>query len=449
MPVDAILLIGGDTGLIQTIGAYFERLGAEVSRAPAAADGLALFDRARPDVAVLDVPARDGSGLEVLEQLRRRGCAVLVLTGAGDVESAVRAMQAGAENVLTKPVDLTHLASAVARVSEKVRLARQNALLRARERPAGGVRSLGTSLRMRELERQVELAARSGRGPVFLTGECGSGRGRLARIVHELSPRAAGPFVEVNCGAGYAPILASELFGHEQDALPNAPERKPGLFELADGGTILLDEIGDLVPELQARLVSVLETQAVRRLGGTRELRVDVRVIAATSRDLAADVRAGRFRGDLYRRLSVTSLHLAPVRERSREDRLALVSRLLGELKPQLPGSPTECTADALQCLVAAPWPGNERELRTVLERAMLLARGQPAVGLEHVPPDLRRGTGLGDRRHHPLTLREIERQQIERALRHHGGNRTRTALELGISRATLINKIKAYALNL
>jgi transcriptional regulator with PAS, ATPase and Fis domain len=252
----------------------------------------------------------------------------------------------------------------------------------------------------------------------------------------------------VNCAGLSATFLDSELFGHEKGAFTDAKDRKQGLFELADGGTIFLDEIGDLAPELQPKLLKVLETKTFRRLGGTRELTVNVRLVAATNRNLVGDVKVGKFREDLFYRLSVMPLHLPPVRERSREDRLALFTRILAELRGQLPGCPAECSTEALDRLLSAPWPGNVREMRNVLERGMILARGQSQIGVEHLPADFRKG-GAGERRHQPLTLADVEKTQVERALRHHAGNRTRAALELGISRATLINKIKTYALDL
>src|SRR5206468_12024176 len=228
---------------------------------------------------------------------------------------------------------------------------------------------------------------------------------------------------EVHCGGFSAPFLESDLFGHEQGALSDAKQRRQGLFELADRGTILVDEIGDLAPELQPKLLNVLETKTFRRLGGTREITVDVRVVAATYRDLLAEVRAGRFREDLYSRLSVMPLRLPAVRERSRDDRLALLTRILSDLVPQMPGCPSAASAEALDRLLSAPWPGNVREMRNVVERAMILARGTGQIGLEHLPADLRKsgGSGGGDRRHQPQALAEVERVHIEKTLKFHG----------------------------
>ena len=457
---DSLLLIDDDADVLRAVGDYFERIGFEVYRETSGERGLDTFARLRPDVVLLDLHLPDLGGLEVLERLRGAGAAVILLTGQGDIATAVRAMQLGAEHFLTKPVDMGHLAAATARVLEKVHLSRQYALLRERDHQGEKPESLGVSPGMQELARQIGLLAASERTTVLLTGESGTGKGWVARLVHRLSPRASAAFVEVNCGGLSATFLESELFGHEKGAFTDAKDRKLGLFELADGGTIFLDEIGDLAPELQPKLLRVLETKTFRRLGGTRELTVDVRLVAATNRELTSEVQAGRFRQDLFYRLSVMPLRLPAVRERSREDRLALVTRLLADLKPQLPGCPSECAADTLDRLLSAPWPGNVREMRNVIERAMLLARGAPALGPEHLPADLRKPGGAGggggggggsggERRHLPLTLADVERQHIERALRFHGGNRTRAAQELGISRATLINKIKVYALDL
>ena len=445
---NSLLLVDDDAAVLRAVGNYFESIGTEVYRASSAAAALEAYERARPDVVILDLGLPDANGLELLEHLRGLGVAVIMLTGQGDIETAVRAMQLGAENFLTKPIDMPHLAAATTRVAEKVRLRRQNQLLRSRDHAGESVSGLGVSAQMGDLGRQIGMLAASERTTVLLTGESGTGKGWVAHLVHNLSPRSAGAFVDVNCAGLSATFLESELFGHEKGAFTDAKERKQGLFELADGGTIFLDEIGDLAVELQPKLLKVLETKTFRRLGGTHELKVDVRLVAATNRDLIKDVEAGRFREDLYYRLSVMPLHLPAVRDRSREDRQALIARIIAEIHPQMPGSPAECDDEALERLLAAPWPGNIREMRNVLERAMILSRGQPAIGPEHLPSDLRPRPG-GERRHHAQSLADVERTYIERALRYHDSNRTRAAKELGISRATLINKIKVYGLDL
>ena len=443
---DSVLLIDDDVDVLRAIGNAFERLGYEVTRELSGEAGLATFDRQRPEVVILDLRLPGMDGMEVLEALRKRGAAVILLTGQSDVETAVRAMQLGAENFLTKPVDITHLAAAAARVADKVRLRRVNETL-LHGTSGRGLESLGSSGQMQDFAHQVSLLAQSDRTTVLLTGESGTGKGWVARMIHDLSPRAKEPFVEVNAAGLNSTFLDSELFGHEKGAFTDAKDRKQGLFEIADRGTIFLDEIGDLVPELQPKLLKVLETKTFRRLGGTRELTVDVRLIAATNRNLQAEVERGRFREDLYYRLSVMPLMLPAVRDRTREDRMSLVTRILGDLRKELPDGPPALSSEVVERLLAYLWPGNVREMRNVLERALILGRGQPAVSVEHLPGEFRARPGVGDRRHTPLSLDDLERQHIDRTLKHHGGNRTRAAAELGISRATLINKIKRYNL--
>ncbi|MGH7584555.1 MAG: sigma-54-dependent transcriptional regulator, partial [Gemmatimonadales bacterium] len=385
--------------------------------------------------------------IQVLEQLRGRETAVIVLTGDNDVPTAVHAMQAGAENFLTKPVNLSHLQAAAERAVEKVRLRRVNRTLIGQSATAEGLESLGNSPLMRELSRQITLVAHSDRDAVLVQGESGTGKRWVGRLMHDTSPRASAPFIEVACGTGDAGWLEAEVFGRDSATPGEGAERRQGLIEVADGGTLFLDEVGDLPLELQAKLLAALEHRALRRAGGTREIPVDVRVIAATARPLDVAVEAGRFREDLYYRLNVMPVTVPPLRERSRDDFLGLVRRFLKELVPATPGAPTRLSEDALDRVLKHSWPGNVRELRNVLERAMLLARGNAVIGVENLPPEFRARFAPLDRRHTPLTLDELERMHIERTLKHHSGNRTRAAQELGISRATLIAKIKRYAI--
>jgi len=444
---DSVLLIDDDVDVLRSIGNHFERLGYEVIRELTGEAGLATFERLRPEVVILALRLRGTDGLQILEQLRQRDAAVILLSGSGDSATAIRAMQLGAENFLVKPVDMAHLAAATERVADKVRLRRINEARHTRSAVGSAPDPLGDSPAMRELAQQIALLAQSDRTTVLLSGESGTGKGWVARLIHDLSPRRREPFMEVTCSGFGDTALDSELFGHEKGAFAEARERRQGLFEVADRGTILLDEIGDLPPELQPKLLKLLETRTFRRLGGTREITVDVRLIAATSRDLAADVEGGRFREDLYYRLSVMPLRLPPLRDRTREDRQLLINRLLTDLRRAIPDGPATANAEALERLLAYPWPGNVREMRNVLERALILGRGQPAISVEHLPGEFRARPGVGDRRHTPVSLDELERQHIERTLKHHAGNRTRAAAELGISRATLINKIKRYTI--
>ncbi len=444
---DSILIVDDDADVLRAVGDYFDKLGYEVFREASGESAVEMFSRQRPDVVILDLRLPGMDGLQVLEELRRHDAAVLLLTGHGDIATAVRAMQLGAENFLTKPVDMPLLAAAAARAVEKAHLRRHNALLVSQLAPAGGEDVLGVSKPMRDLARQLVLLAESDRTTVLLTGESGSGKGWVARLLHRLSGRREAPFVDVNCAGLSATFLDSELFGHEKGAFTDAKERKQGLFEMADRGSLFLDEIAELAPELQPKVLKALEDKSFRRLGGTREIQVDVRLIAATNHDIGDAVRHGRFREDLYYRLNVIPMHLPPLRERAREDRLALLRRLFVELRTELPESPAEFSSEALERLLAYPWPGNIREMRNVLERALIVGRGARHLGPEHLPAEVGRRQPVPPA-HQAASLEDVERRHIERTLRRHGGNRTRAAEELGISRATLINKIKVYALD-
>jgi DNA-binding NtrC family response regulator len=444
---DSVLLIDDDVDVLRAIGQVFERAGYETARELEAESGLAAYDRLHPEVVILDLHLPGMNGLEALRRFRERNAAVILLTGHGDVTTAVQAMQLGAENFLTKPVDIEHLLAAVARVADKVRLRRLNELLLLRAGPGERLESLGTSPEMKELIKQVGLVALSERTSVLFLGESGVGKSWLARMLHQLSPRASGPFVEVQAYGKSGTALDAELFGTERATEQEGRERRPGLVETAEGGAMYFEEIADLPAELQPKLLRLIETRTFRRVGGTRDLTADVRLLVSTTRDLPALIEAGQFREDLAYRLSVMPISLPPLRERSREDRLSILLGIVNELQRQVSGAASAISPEALDRLLGHAWPGNVREMRNVLERALILARGQPAVALEHLPGEFRNRAGPGDRRHTPMTLDELERLHIERTLRHHAGNRTRAAQELGISRATLINKIKRYAI--
>jgi|tagenome__1003787_1003787.scaffolds.fasta_scaffold20989689_7 DNA-binding NtrC family response regulator len=445
----SVLLVDDDPSILRLVALFFERQQWETYQALTAEDGVRTYDAQLPDLVLLDVQLPGMSGLDALEILVARGATVLMLTGGAELETAVEAMQLGAEGFLTKPVDLAHLGAAADRAAEKVELRRANALLAQRMSERGRASTLGSSPRMREVARQVELLAASQHTTALLLGESGTGKSFVAQMIHARSPRGRGPFVEVNCAGLSATFLDSELFGHERGAFTDAREMKRGLFEVADHGTLFLDEIGDLDPGLQPKLLKVLETRSFRRLGGTRELEVDVRLVAATNRELEADVRAGRFREDLFYRLSVFPLTIPPLRERSRDDVLELVHASLRDLQARHPDAPALLAPRALELLAGYAWPGNVRELRNALERALVLARGEERIGPEHLPDGLRApGSPRAQRQDFEvLTLEEAERRHIERTLHLTGGNRTLAAEKLAISRATLHAKIKAYGL--
>lgn len=441
-----VLIIDDEPDITSALGTFFERAGHQVMRAHTGEEGIEGVKRGRPDLVLLDLRLPDMTGFDVLERIRDDRAVVIMITGHGDIELAVRALQSGAENFLTKPIELAHLGMAAERAFEKAHLRQMNRYLTDRRGQQSTTALLGSSAPMRELAEQLELLARSDRTTVLLVGESGSGKGRVAAALHAASPRGDKPFIEVNCAALTMQSLDAELFGQERGMNEDADYR-PGLLEVAHEGTLFLDEIGDLDPHLQPKLLRVLEGKSFRRLGGTREVRVDVRLVAATARDLVTEVTAGRFREDLYYRLSVMPIYLPPLRARAREDLVELVGRLLDELRPNLPDSPTRVDDAALDRLLKYSWPGNIREMRNVLERAMIIARGSEQVSTMHLPPEVRDASGAGVEHHVPRTLAEVERAHIERTLRAHAENRTRAARELEISRATLIKKIKEYGL--
>ena len=441
----SVLTVDDEPAITATLGTYFERNGGHaVTKAHTGQEGINLFRQLRPDLVLLDVRLPDMTGFDVLDRIRDENGTVIMITAYGDVPLAVQAMQNGAENFLTKPVELAHLGAAAERAFEKSRLRQMNRFLASRRGNASSARVLlGSSAPMQELANQIEMLASSDRTTVLLIGESGAGKGRVAELIHSRSGRGARPFIEVNCAALTADTLDGELFGHD-----NGGPAKPGLFEVADGGSLFLDEIGDLGPTLQPKLLGVLEGKPFRRVGGTQEIHADVRLIAATSKDLVNEVTAGTFREDLYYRLSVMPVYLPPLRARSREDLIELIAHVLDDLRSTLPDAPPQIGDAALDRMLRYTWPGNIRELRNVLERATIVSRGAETIGPEHLPADVRDATGIGVEHHVPKSLDEVERSHIERTLRVHSGNRTHAARELGISRATLIKKIRAYGLH-
>jgi DNA-binding NtrC family response regulator len=447
--MSSVLIVDDERQVTDSFAAFFERHGNHtVSRAYSGAEAIAAYEASRPDLVLLDLRLPDMTGFDVYARIREHSPVVIMISGHGDVPLAVQALQSGAENFLTKPVELAHLAVAAERAFEKVRLRQMNQYLTERRGGSSAKFALGSSNVMRDLASQVELLAASDRTTVLLLGESGSGKGRVAEIIHAHSPRRSDPFIEVNCAALTPEALEVALFGQEAAPAPNGTEPHAGLFEVADGGSLFLDEIGELGTHLQARLLRVFEGKGFRRVGGTREISSDVRIIAATNRDLVTEVNEGRFREDLYYRLSVMPLYLPPLRARSREDLAELMGRIVDDLRPHLPAAPIAISDEALNRLLRHAWPGNIRELRNVLERAMIVGRGTERIEVQHLPAEVRDSSMLIAEPHVPRSLADIERTHIERTLRANASNRTHAARELGISRATLIKKIKEYGLS-
>ena len=439
----SVLLVDDDGGILTVLSRFFEKRDWAVLRAATGARALDHYGAERPDLVLLDLQLPDMNGLPVLRRLRELDgdARVIMLTGHGDIETAVEAMRLGAINFLTKPIELDHLGAIIEAQEERIALRQR---LRAADGETESTSDLGPSEGMRAIARRVDRIA-TGDGTVLLQGETGTGKGWVARRIHDRSDRRGRPFVEVNCGGLSATFLDSELFGHEKGAFTDAKDRKEGLFEVADGGTIFLDEIGDLSPELQPKLLKVLENRRFRRLGGTREIAVDVRLIAATNRALEDQVRSGGFREDLYYRLNVLPLELPALRDRSPDDVAWLAHRILAELADAINGGPTTFSDDALRLLVQYDWPGNIREMRNVLERILILAGDTEQITRSRLPAEMRSGPKAD--RGEPMTLEEVERRHLARVLERTEGNRSQAARLLGISRAALYDKMDRFGL--
>ena len=425
-------------------------LGYEVAEAE---NGDEAIERARsfePAVVIADLVMPGTDGLGVLEVVRTElpHAATILLTGHASIETAVAAMRAGAYDYMTKPVDPRRLQALLDKAIEKSDVAREVTVLRRQLQQVRGMGLLlGTSPSMREIYRLIDQAAPTS-APVLITGETGTGKELVARTIHDLSPRAKQPFVAVNCSAIPETLLESELFGHEKGAFTGAMERRAGYFELADAGTIFLDEITEMSPSLQAKYLRTLQDNAVRRLGGKAEVRVDVRIIAATNRDPLQAVKDGTFREDLYYRLNVLNIALPPLRQR-REDLPLLVEAFIKEFNDKYDKSVKGLDDEALRLITQHDWPGNVRELRSTIERVIVQSTGdrisaaQLPFGLPAPEPTERPDVvvlPVGTK------LERAERELILRTLEANHRNKTRAAAVLGVTPKTLHNKLQRYA---
>ena len=416
-----------------------------VDEAATGEDGVDLVVRTEPDLVLTDLRLPGIDGIEVLRRCRERlpELTVIVLTAFGTVERAVEAMQYGAEDFLLKPVSPEQLDIALGRLADRARLVKENRALKASLPSDSDVFRdiVGKNRNFMDALHLAERVATSD-ATVLVRGESGTGKELVAGLLHRASTRRAGPFIRVNCAALTENLLTSELFGHEKGAFTGAHQRKEGRFELASGGTLFLDEIGEMPLEVQGRLLRVLETGDFERVGGTRTLKSDARIVAATNRDLEEAIEEGRFREDLYYRLNVVPVVLPALRERL-DDVPALVQHLIEKFS-KTHGSPARRVSNAaIDALRGADWPGNVRELANTIERACLIATGETLEPSDLTLPARRSsresGTPVG------TTLEEAERRLILGTLESTGWNRTQAARILGVTARTLSNKLKVW----
>jgi len=422
--------------------------GYEVLTAADGQEAMEAVTRGDVDLLITDLKMPRLSGEELLKGVTSQSptLPVIILTGHGTIESAVQAMHDGAYDFLTKPVNLDRLSLLVKRALASRELAEQNrAMQEELERRSGFASIIGRSAEMRQVFEIVRQVAPS-RSSVLLTGESGSGKEMIAEALHYNSPRKDKSFIKVHCAALTESLLESELFGHEKGAFTGAIARKRGRFELAHLGTLFLDEIGEINQNVQIKLLRVLEEKRFERVGGEETVEVDVRLIAATNRDLKEAITRGTFREDLYYRLNVVNIHIPPLRER-KEDIPLLVAAFLREFSQENGKSLEGIDAKARLALYNYPWPGNVRQLRNSIESAVVLAKGS-TITLDDLPPNIRGETG-GDLLRLPVgaSLADVEKEVIRSTLAREGGNKSRTAEILGIGRKTLHRKIEEYGL--
>ncbi len=449
MKKSVILLIDDDDSLRRVMEFSLTEAGHTVQTAASGEDGLRLFEKGTFDAVITDITMPGMSGMEVLAKVRQRvpTIPVIVITAYGTIESAVEAMKQGAFDYITKPFNRDELRLTLEKAIKMRRLEKENVELRAEVTDRYSFESIiGSSEKMKEV---LDLAGRvaASDASLLITGESGTGKELLAKGVHFNSRRANGPFVAVNCAAIPEALIESELFGHVKGSFTGAVRDKEGKFELADGGTLFLDEIGDLRIDLQAKILRALQEREVDRVGGGKPVSVDVRVIAATNKDIERAVKEGAFREDLYYRLNVITLFIPPLRER-KEDIPVLAGHFLKKFNTE---ADVRMDASALSVLTAYGWPGNVRELENVIERASVLKRGS-LITREELPEKLKKekmgveGIILNIPEQ-GISLEELEKKLIIKALEKHKGNQTRAAEFLGITRPTLIYRMEKFSL--
>ncbi len=449
MTTGRILVVDDEINIRGALVTLLEKKGYQVRGAGTGEDALEQLETATADLVLTDLKMPGMGGMEFLRRLKQKwpDTEVLVMTAYGSIDTAVEAMRCGAYDYLTKPIDRERFPLAVEKALERHALAIENKQLKDRlETRTRFDHMVGESEPMQRLYSLVDMVADSD-VTVLLMGESGTGKELVARAIHHKSHRADGPFVTLNCGALPENLFESELFGYEKGAFTGATMNKMGRFELADGGTLLLDEVGELSLKSQVDFLRVLETKEFRRLGGTKIVKVDTRIIAATNRNLEEAVKRGDFREDLYYRLNVVPIRLPPLRERG-EDIPLLADRFLEEFSGQHHREPKEVSREAMRLLRLYAWPGNIRQLRNLIERMVVTVK-DPLLQPEHLPEEIQASredartmvVSLGS------SLKEIEREAIRRTLAEVTNHREKAAKLLGISLRALQYKIKEYGI--
>jgi two-component system, NtrC family, response regulator AtoC len=471
MPAEKILVVDDERVLRWSLRQKCEEWGYDVIEAAAGEPGLRLAQNESPDLILLDVRLPDIDGIHVLEQLKKSNCmsAVIMITAAPQLDDVKHALKLGAYDFVGKPLNFEELHITIQNALEAARLRTEVQSLRGEVRKRTGYHDVvAVSAKMTELMGFIQKVATSEATTILIQGESGTGKDLVANTIHYESSRQNGPFVAINCSAIPETLMEAELFGHEKGAFTDAKQTKKGLFETANGGTLFLDEIGELSPLLQAKLLRVLEDQVIRRVGGVRDLQVDVRVVAASNRDLERAVRDGHFRQDLYYRLAIIAIFIPPLRERQ-EDILPLVDFFIGWYNRKFRKTVRGISPETRRLLLAHTWPGNVRELKNCIERAMILEEEyvlRPIYMPFAVGEAARSGatafeqTSEGDRlladgRMLPrlyipeegTSLEEMERAMVELAMRQANGNQSHAARLLDISRDALRYKLKKFDL--
>jgi len=442
-----ILLVDDEVNTLKVLSAILRKDGYEVATATTAEEALEKVAALDPDTVVVDYKLPGMNGLDFIQEVKRSGrtVPVIMLTAFGTIEKAVEAMKQGAFMYVTKPVHPDQLLTVTREAVEKNRLSRENLSLKTQLKERNGFRNLiGKSQAMREVFTLVDTVSK-GTSNVLVMGESGTGKELVARAIHYESPRAAGPFVTLDCAALPEETLESEVFGHEKGSFTGAHERKVGQIELAHTGTLFLDEIGELSLNVQKKFLRFLQEREFLRVGGKQRIKVDVRIIAATNRELRREVESGGFREDLFYRLNVVVIHVPPVRDR-REDIPTLVNHFLRKFNEENHKLITGVDGAVLEAFVDHEWPGNVRELENAMERAVVLCTTD-TITLQHLPRSLREPKAAPQNHGNGFGLFENEKRLLLEALERTGWNQTKTAEVLGISRKQLRTRMKNHDL--